>query len=216
MIGVTDLSLSQGDFSLKDVNLVVPDGEYGVLMGRSGCGKTTVLEVVCGLRPFIAGDVKVSGRSVGHLKPAERGIGYVPQDRALFPTMRVRDQIAFSLIVRSWTQAEIASRVDELAELLGITNLLDRMPFGLSGGEAQRVALARALAFRPSALCLDEPLSALDEDLHDEICDLLADVHRQTGVTVLHITHSHSEAKRLAGVHFRMEKGAITVVEKSA
>ncbi len=101
MIGVTDLSLSQGDFSLKDVNLVVPDGEYGVLMGRSGCGKTTVLEVVCGLRPFIAGDVKVSGRSVGHLKPAERGIGYVPQDRALFPTMRVRDQIAFSLIVRS-------------------------------------------------------------------------------------------------------------------
>lgn len=215
MIAVADLSLTQGDFSLENVNLVVPDGEYGVLMGRSGCGKTTVLEVVCGLRPFIAGAVEVSGRSVGHLKPAERGIGYVPQDRALFPTMRVRDQIAFSLIVRSWTQAEIASRVDELAELLGITDLLNRMPFGLSGGEAQRVALARALAFRPTALCLDEPLSALDEDLHDGICDLLADVHRQTGVTVLHITHSRSEAKRLAGVHFRMEKGAIEVVEKN-
>ncbi|MFT5030639.1 MAG: molybdate/tungstate transport system ATP-binding protein, partial [Candidatus Binatia bacterium] len=103
MIAVTDLSLTQGDFALRDVNLIVPDGEYGVLMGRSGCGKTTVLEVVCGLRPFTGGEIEVSGRSVGHLKPAERGIGYVPQDRALFPTMRVRDQIAFSLIVRSWT-----------------------------------------------------------------------------------------------------------------
>lgn len=213
MIAVTDLSLTQGDFTLREVNLVVPEGEYGVLMGRSGCGKTTVLEVVCGLRPFTGGEIEVSGRSVGHLKPAERGIGYVPQDRALFPTMRVRDQIAFSLIVRNWTQAQIASRVDELAELLGITDLLDRMPFGLSGGEAQRVALARALAFRPTALCLDEPLSALDEDLHDEICEMLSDVHRQTGVTVLHITHSHSEAKRLADVRFRMEKATITVVE---
>ena len=110
MIAVSNLSLQQGDFALKDVNLTVPDGEYGVLMGRSGCGKTTVLEVVCGLRTFTKGTIEISGRSIGHLKPAERGIGYVPQDRALFPTMLVREQIAFSLVVRQWTQKEIASR----------------------------------------------------------------------------------------------------------
>lgn len=209
MIRVSRLSLKQGDFRLKDVNLKVPDGKYAALMGRSGCGKTTVLEVVCGLRAYDCGEIEVSGREVGHLKPAERGIGYVPQDRALFPTMRIRDQIAFSLVVRKWTSAEIGRRVDELAEMLEIQGLLDRMPAGLSGGESQRIALARALAFRPKALCLDEPLNALDEELHDEICDLLDEVHRQTKVTVLHITHSPSEARQLADVCFRMEGGKI-------
>ncbi len=209
MIRVSDLSLTQGDFSLQGVTLTVPAGEYATLMGRSGCGKTTVLEVVCGLRSFNTGRIEVSGRSVGHLKPAERGVGYVPQDRALFPTMRIRDQIAFSLVIRKWTSAEIGRRVEELAELLEVSHLLDRMPAGLSGGESQRIALARALAFRPKALCLDEPLNALDEELHDEICELLAELHKQTRVTVLHITHSPSEAKRLAGIRFRMANGAI-------
>ncbi len=210
MIRVTDLCLNQGDFRLRDVSFAVPTGEYAALMGRSGCGKTTALEVVCGLRSFESGRIEVSGREVGRLKPAERGIGYVPQDRALFPTMRIRDQIAFSLVIRRWSPKEIGRRVDELAELLGITHLLDRMPEGLSGGESQRIALARALAFRPKALCLDEPLNALDEELHDEICELLDEVHRQTRVTVLHITHSPSEARKLAGIVFRMADGRIT------
>jgi len=209
MIRVSGLSLKQGGFHLKDVDLHVPAGKYAALMGRSGCGKTTVLEVVCGLRELQRGVIEVSGRDVGRLKPAERGIGYVPQDRALFPTMLIRDQIAFSLVVRKWTSAEIGRRVDELADMLEIESLLDRMPVGLSGGESQRIALARALAFRPKALCLDEPLNALDEELHDEICDLLDEVHRQTGVTVLHVTHSPSEAKRLADICFRMEGGRI-------
>jgi len=209
MIRVTDLCLTQGDFRLRDVSFTVPTGEYAALMGRSGCGKTTALEVVCGLRAFETGRIEVSGRNVGRLKPAERGIGYVPQDRALFPTMRIRDQIAFSLVIRRWSPVEIGRRVDELAEMLGITRLLDRMPDGLSGGESQRIALARALAFRPKALCLDEPLNALDEELHDEICELLDEVHRQTRVTVLHITHSPSEARQLAGIVFRMADGRI-------
>ena len=210
MIAFENISLRQGSFELRDINFELDAGDYGVLMGRSGCGKTTVLEVVCGLRKISGGRIILGGRDVTQLPPAERGVGYVPQDRALFPTMLVREQLAFALVLRALGQAEIASRVDELAELLGITALLDRMPEKLSGGEAQRVALGRALAHRPSVLCLDEPLAALDEELHGEMCRLLERVHRETGVTILHITHSPSEAKRLAGCHFRLADGKVT------
>ena len=210
MIALENISLRQGSFELCDIIFELDAGDYGVLMGRSGCGKTTVLEAVCGLRNISGGRIILGGRDVTQLPPAERGVGYVPQDRALFPTMLVREQLAFALVLRALGQAEIASRVDELAELLGITALLDRMPEKLSGGEAQRVALGRALAHRPSVLCLDEPLAALDEELYGEMCRLLERVHRETGVTILHITHSPSEAKRLAGCHFRLADGKVT------
>ncbi|MBO24592.1 MAG: ABC transporter ATP-binding protein [Verrucomicrobiales bacterium] len=209
MIRLENIMLRQGDFELRDIQLELAAGEYGVLMGRSGCGKTTLLEAVCGLRTVAAGRIILGDRDVTALPPAERGVGYVPQDRALFPTQPVREQLAFALVLRSLGQAEIAARVEELAELLGLGALLDRLPDKLSGGEAQRVALGRALAHRPSVLCLDEPLSALDEELHDEMCQLLERIHRETGVTVLHITHSPSEAKRLAGCHYRLANGRI-------
>ena len=214
MIALENISLRQGSFELSGVNLSLAAGEYGVLMGRSGCGKTTILEAICGLRSIENGSIRLGDAEVAGLPPAERGVGYVPQDRALFPTMIVREQLAFALVLRKQPQTQIAKRVDELAELLGITNLLDRVPDKLSGGEAQRVALGRALAHRPAVLCLDEPLAALDEELHEEMCRLLEHIHRETGVTILHITHSPSEAKRLAGCHFRMEKGKVTRVEK--
>ena len=209
MIRLENIMLRQGDFELRDIQLELAAGEYGVLMGRSGCGKTTLLEAVCGLRTVAAGCIILGDRDVTALPPAERGVGYVPQDRALFPTQPVREQLAFALVLRSLRQAEIAARVEELAELLGLGALLDRLPDKLSGGEAQRVALGRALAHRPSVLCLDEPLSALDEELHDEMCQLLERIHCETGVTVLHITHSPSEAKRLAGCHYRLANGRI-------
>ena len=209
MIRLENIMLRQGDFELRDIQLELAAGEYGVLMGRSGCGKTTLLEAVCGLRTVAAGRIILGDLDMTALPPAERGVGYVPQDRALFPTQPVREQLAFALVLRSLGQAEIAARVEELAELLGLGALLDRLPDKLSGGEAQRVALGRALAHRPSVLCLDEPLSALDEELHDEMCQLLERIHRETGVTVLHITHSPSEAKRLAGCHYRMANGRI-------
>ena len=209
MIRLENIMLRQGDFELRDIRLELAAGEYGVLMGRSGCGKTTLLEAVCGLRTVAAGRIILGDRDVTALPPAERGVGYVPQDRALFPTQPVREQLAFALVLRSLGQAEIAARVEELAELLGLGALLDRLPDKLSGGEAQRVALGRALAHRPSVLCLDEPLSALDEELHDEMCQLLERIHCETGVTVLHITHSPSEAKRLAGCHYRLTNGRI-------
>ena len=211
MIRLENIHLRQGDFELRELSLELAAGEYAVLMGRSGCGKTTLLEAVCGLRKIVGGKIILGDREVSALPPAERGVGFVPQDRALFPTQPVREQLAFALVLRSLGQAEIAQRVEELAELLGLGDLLDRLPDKLSGGEAQRVALGRALAHRPSVLCLDEPLSALDEELHDEISRLLERVHRETGVTVMHITHSPSEAKRLAGRHYRLVNGKVTL-----
>jgi len=207
VIRVEKLSVRAGTFSLNDISFEVARGEYAVLMGRTGSGKTTLLECICGLKAVTGGRVLLMDRDVTDLKPAERGIGFVPQDGALFPTMKVRDQIGFALTVRKWKQREIDRRVEELAELLGVGELLDRHLEGLSGGEQQRIALGRALAARPGVLCLDEPLSALDEAMRDEMYELLKSVREHTGVTTLHITHSKKEARRLADVVFLLEDG---------
>lgn len=178
-------------------------------MGKTGSGKTTILESICGLKHVISGRIVLNGVDVTWLKPAERNIGYVPQDGALFSTMSVRQQLAFALVIRKASKSEINSRVDELSELLEIRHLLERTPHGLSGGEKQRVALGRALAFRPSTLCLDEPLSALDDDTRQQMYKLLEHVRERTGVTTLHVTHHMYEARRLADRVFRVEDGAV-------
>ncbi len=209
MIRVENLYVEQGKFRLEGVSLEVPTGAYGVLMGQTGSGKTTILEVVCGLRQMKAGRVILHGQDVSRLRPAERGIGYVPQDGVLFSTMTVRQHLALPLEVRGWPRQRIARRSAELAELLGIGHLLDRLPHGLSGGERQRVALGRALAYRPRVLCLDEPLSALDEQTREQMYELLAEVKRQAAVTVLHVTHSRLEAERLADKLLRLTDGQV-------
>ena len=216
MIEIQQLNLVQGSFRLKDFDFKIEQGSYTVLMGRSGCGKTSILEAVAGLRKIQSGSIRFGNKDVTRLKAAERGVGYVPQDRALFPTLKVRDQLAFSLVIRRESSTAIGQRVNELAKLLDIEHLLDRMPTGLSGGEAQRVALGRALAFRPSVLLLDEPLSALDEDLHAEMCQLLTAVHQKSDVSILHITHSHQEARRLGDSHFRLENSTAIPVRLKA
>jgi len=210
MIQLENLCLRNGSFELNDLSVTIANGSYGILMGRTGCGKTTILEAICGLRPHVtSGTIWLNNIDVTRLKPAERGIGYVPQDSALFETMSIFDNVAFALNLRNWTEADIQKRVYELAELMAITKLLDRLPFGLSGGEAKRVALARALAASPGVLCLDEPLGALDEQTHGEICDLLVELHREIDVTILHITHSSAEAKRLGETFIRLEEGQL-------
>jgi molybdate/tungstate transport system ATP-binding protein len=210
MIRLENLSLRNGSFELDDLCATIPAGSYGILMGRTGCGKTTLLEAICGLRPqVIGGNIWLNNQDVTRLKPAERGIGYVPQDSALFETMTIFENVAFALRLRGWDEAGIKNRVHQLADLIAITPLLERKPFGLSGGEAKRVALARALASSPGVLCLDEPLSALDEETHTEICDLLTEIHREIDVTILHITHSRSEAQRLGETFLRMEDGRL-------
>ncbi len=209
MIAVENLALRAGRFALEGVSFRVEQGQYAVLMGRTGCGKTTLLEAVAGLKPVRAGRVLLMGRDVTSLKPAERGVGYLPQDLALFPTMTVRRHLEFALDVRGWSRADMCERVDELAALLGLGHLLDRRPEGLSGGESQRVALGRAISFRPRVLLLDEPLSALDDETRQEMYALLRLVQRQTGVTALHVTHNQSEAKALADRLLVLKGGAI-------
>jgi ABC-type sugar transport system ATPase subunit len=178
-------------------------------MGRTASGKTTILEAVAGLRPINGGRISLGERDVTELKPAERNVGYVPQDGALFTTMSVRHQIGFALKIRRYSQDDIDERVMELAKLLGISTLLDRFPRGLSGGERQRVALGRALAFRPRTLLLDEPLSALDDETKEKMYDLLLRIREQAGVTTLHVTHSLQEALRLGDCLFRVDEGRV-------
>jgi molybdate/tungstate transport system ATP-binding protein len=210
MIAVEKLGLKQGEFSLCDLNFEIPVGKYGVLVGKSGCGKTTLLEAVCGLRPINSGRILLGGQDVTSCKPGEREVGYVPQDGALFPHLSVAKQLAFSLVLRKTEPSQISRRVEELADRLCISHLLNRMPDALSGGECQRVALGRALSIRPKFLCLDEPLSALDEETYDEIFELLLQTVKGTGVTVLQITHNKREVDNLADLVFRMNGNALS------
>jgi ABC-type sugar transport system ATPase subunit len=206
VISIEALGVQVGTFRLEGISIEVPTGGYSVLMGKTGSGKTTLLEAICGLRAVESGQVRLDGRDVTALSPAARGIGYVPQDRALFGTMTVRENLAFALRIRGEPSD---GPVRELASMLSIEALLDRKPRGLSGGEAQRVALGRALAARPSVLCLDEPLTALDDDTRDEMIGLLQSVRKKTGVTALHVTHSREEARRLADKIFLLGEGRV-------
>ncbi len=209
MICLEHLSVRAGQFSLRDVSMQVRTGEHAFLMGKTGTGKTTLLEALCGLRSVLHGTVRLMDHDVTHQPAAQRGIGLVPQDAALFGHLSVREHLSFALAIRHWPGPEIARRVDELARRLALVHLLDRRPAGLSGGEAQRVALGRALSFHPDILCLDEPLSALDDETRAEMGDLLSKVRAETGVTILHITHNRSEAERLADRIFVLRDGCL-------
>jgi len=214
MISIEQLSVRAGDFRIEGISFEVPTGEHGVLMGKTGCGKTTILEAICGLKEVMGGKIILMGRDVTNLRAGERGIGFVPQDGALFSTMTVRQQLSFGPKVQGWKKEVISKRVDELAEELRIGDILDRKPYGLSGGERQRVALGRALAVRPKVLCLDEPLSALDEETHEGMVDLIRKVVKEHGITALHITHSRREADLIADREFLLEDGKL-VEEKT-
>jgi ABC-type sugar transport system ATPase subunit len=212
MIRLEAIAWEAGSFCLHDVSLAVPEKCYAVLMGPTGCGKTTLLEIICGLHRPRQGRVWLGGSDVTETQPGARGIGYVPQDGALFPSMTVREQLGFAPALRRRPAAAIASRVAELAEQLGITHLLERRPARLSGGERQRVALGRALSAEPRVLLLDEPLSAIDEELRAELMLLLKKVQRAHDLTVLHITHSAHEASQLADLSLRFAGGRIIEV----
>jgi ABC-type sugar transport system ATPase subunit len=207
MIELENVTVRSGPFVLTKVMAVIPEGDYAVMMGDTGQGKTTILEAVCGLRPVESGCIRLEGVDVTRWKPADRNIGYLPQDLALFPTMTVRDHLEFALRLRRASRALLRQRVDELADVLGIGPLLDRRMRGLSGGEAQRVALGRALSFRPRVLLLDEPLNALDEMTRDRLCALLRTIQKTSDLTTLHVTHSRTEAGLLADRLFVISAG---------
>jgi ABC-type sugar transport system ATPase subunit len=216
MIEARSLSVGAGTFHLDGITFLVPPGQYGVLMGATGSGKTTLLETICGLKDPLTGQVILHGLDVTSWKPGDRGIGYVPQDGALFRRMTVRQHLSFALWVRRWSAEQIRERVADLTALVGVEHILDRRPHGLSGGESQRVALGRALSFGPEVLCLDEPLSALDDDSRRDLVGLLKRVQRETGVTVLHVTHNRVEAEILADYRLRIVEGRVVEAESFA
>lgn len=209
MIRVTGLSIRQGDFALREVSFTVPAGGFGVLTGPTGCGKTTLLECLAGLRTPAAGSIFLGDRDVTTLPPAARNVGYVPQDAAVFTQMSVRDNLAFALSLRRIPPGEIGKRVMELAEVLGLGHLLSRRAAGLSGGEAQRVAFGRALAGRPTVLLLDEPFNALDDATTLQLVDQLKTLRDERHTTILHVTHSPGELGRLAEIHLRLQTGTV-------
>lgn len=198
MIEIKNLSLRLGDFNLKDINLSIRDGEYFVILGPTGAGKTVLMECIAGLHNFKKGAIFFDARDVTRLVPEERSLGYVPQDYVLFPFLNVSDNIAFGLKQSKITALKTRERVNEIAGILGIKSLLRRDTRSLSGGEKQRVALARALAPSPQTLLLDEPLSALDLRTARSLRLELKRIHRQLGLTTIHITHDLIEALEMA------------------
>jgi len=198
MIRVEGLGFSVGEFRLEDASLEVADGEYFVLLGPPGSGKSVFLECLCGLNRAERGRVVIDGQDVTALPPRERGLGYVPQDYALFPHLSAEGNVAFGLRARGRSRADVRKRTTAVADMLGIGHLLKRRIAGLSGGERQRVALARALAVEPRVLLLDEPVSALDESTREAVCSELRRLQSDLRITTIHVSHNLEEAFSVA------------------
>ncbi|WP_272003008.1 ABC transporter ATP-binding protein [Roseovarius sp. ZX-A-9] len=180
--------------ALDRVDLDVADGEFLTLLGPSGSGKTTLLTAIAGFAPLTSGTVSLRGKNISGEPPEHRGFGMVFQGYALFPTMSVRDNVAFPLRVRKRPKSEVDARVEECLDLVQMNAFADRMPSQLSGGQQQRIALARALSFKPQVLLLDEPLSALDKKLRADLQWELKALHDRLGVTFIYVTHDQDEA----------------------
>jgi putative spermidine/putrescine transport system ATP-binding protein len=200
--------------AVQDFSLDVADGEFISVLGASGSGKTTVLRMIAGLEEPSGGHIVIGGRDATELPPEARDIGLVFQDYALFPHMNVRDNIGFPLRMRGIARGQRDDAVDRILALVGAAHLGARRPAQLSGGQQQRIALARALVFKPKLLLLDEPLSALDKNLREQMKTEIKALHRQTGVTVIYVTHDQSEALALSDRIVVMREGRILDVDR--
>jgi len=194
MIHAEEITFNIGTFELRRLSIDIAEGEYFILLGPPGSGKTIFLECLCGLKKIQSGQILLDGRDVTNLEPRRRGIGYVPQDYALFPHLSVERNITFGLRAHGYAEKNIT----ETADLLGIRHLLSRSIDGLSGGEKQRVALARALVLKPKILLLDEPVCALDEVTRQQVCAQLSGIQRRLGLTTVHVSHNLEEAFSVA------------------
>jgi multiple sugar transport system ATP-binding protein len=202
-----------GVAAVDDVSLHIADGEFIALVGPSGCGKSTLLRSIAGLEEVTSGQISIDGRDVTDLAPRHRDIAMVFQSYALYPHMSVRQNLGYGLRVRRTSKAEITRRVEEVARLLGLAELLDRRPAQLSGGQRQRVAMGRAIVREPKAFLMDEPLSNLDAKLRVGMRASLAQLHQQLGVTTVYVTHDQVEAMTLGHRVAVMRDGRILQVD---
>src|SRR5215468_928915 len=198
--------------AVEDVDLHVNDGEFMILLGPSGCGKSTTLRMIAGLETITSGDLYLADKRINDVDPRDRNLAIVFQNYALYPHMTVRANLSFGLRLRRRPAADIERRVREVAEMLGIQDLLSRKPAALSGGQRQRVALGRALVRDPVAFLLDEPLSNLDAKLRASMRTELIKLHQQLGRTIIHVTHDQVEAMTMGQRICIMKDGRIVQV----
>jgi multiple sugar transport system ATP-binding protein len=209
-IEIRNVAKRFGDFTaLHSIDLSIADREFMVLLGASGCGKTTLLRIIAGLETPSEGEVWIAGRRVDHLPPRQRGIAMVFQNYAVFPHLTVFENIAFGLRMQRMPQADVERRVTRTAELMHIDQLLKRYSGQLSGGQRQRVAVARALAMEPDVILMDEPLSNLDALLRLEMRAELKGILAQSKTTTVYVTHDQVEAMSLADRISVMHQGRI-------
>jgi len=195
--------------ALNNVSFNIQEGEFICFLGPSGCGKTTLLRCIAGLETQTEGSIHMSGEDISWLPPSRRDFGIVFQSYALFPNLNVTDNVSYGLVNKNMATAEIAARVEELLDLVGLTSHADKYPSQLSGGEQQRVALVRALATSPGLLLLDEPLSALDAKVRAHLRREIRSIQDRLGVTTIMVTHDQEEAQTMADRIFVMNSGRI-------
>ncbi len=194
---------------IENLNLTIEDGKFTVLIGSSGCGKTTLLRIIAGIGPATSGEIFIDGKEVSNVAPSKRDIAMVFQNYAIYPTMTVRENIEFGLKNRKVPKEERDRLISECAEIVGMTQFLQRKPNELSGGQRQRIALARAMVKKPAVFLMDEPLSNLDAKLRAAMRVELKELHKRLGSTFVYVTHDQIEAMSMADTIVLMEKGVI-------
>ncbi len=202
-----------GFHAVQDLSLDVRDGEFMVLVGPSGCGKTTALRMVAGLEPITSGTLRIGGRPVNDVTPKDRDIAMVFQNYALYPHMTVAENIGFALTMRKMSKSDIKAKVRETAEILGLTDWLDRKPGQLSGGQRQRVAMGRAIVREPSVFLMDEPLSNLDAKLRVQMRAEVQRIQRRINVATFYVTHDQVEAMTMGDRVAVMRAGVLQQVD---
>ena len=202
-----------GFHAVKDINLDIADGEFMVLVGPSGCGKTTALRMVAGLEDITSGILRIGGKEANDETPKERDIAMVFQNYALYPHMTVAENIGFALKLRHMPKDQLKAKVNEAAEILGLTDWLDRKPGQLSGGQRQRVAMGRAIVREPSVFLMDEPLSNLDAKLRVQMRAEVARIQRRMGVSTIYVTHDQVEAMTMGDRVTVMRDGTVQQVD---